>query len=146
MGEALAVRVGSGAGGGGGGGVLLDPKPNREKNPDDAPLPLAFAATDAVSVRVAPSSASSLSTAPAELDLLAAAISASPCLSRPANRSFTNSPWSHGWVHPEPPEDGRWVAQATFHEPGTYLLRGLVDDGGLSVYYDVTVEVTSLIP
>jgi len=26
------------------------------------------------------------------------------------------------------------------------VLRGLVDDGGLSVYYDVTVEVTSLIP
>ena len=62
------------------------------------------------------------------------------------NRSYTNSPWSHGWVHPDPPEDGRWVAQATFNEPGTYVLRGLVDDGGLSVYYDVTVEVTSLIP
>ena len=62
------------------------------------------------------------------------------------NRPYTNSPWSHGWIHPEPPEDGRWVTRATFHEPGTYVLRGLADDGGLSVYYDVTVEVTSLIP
>ena len=62
------------------------------------------------------------------------------------NRSYTNSPWSYGWVHPEPPEDGRWVARATFHEPGTYVLRGLADDGGLNVYHDVTVEVTSLIP
>jgi len=34
--------------------------------------------------------------------------------------------------------------QATFHEPGTYVLRGLVDDGGLSVYHDVTVVVTPL--
>ena len=62
------------------------------------------------------------------------------------NRPYTNSPWSYGWMYREPPEDGRWVAQATFHEPGTYVLRGLADDGGLNVYYDVTVEVTSLIP
>ena len=59
-------------------------------------------------------------------------------------RPYSNSPWSLGWVNPEPPEDGRWVVQATFHEPGTYVLRGLVDDGGLSVYRDVTVEVTPL--
>jgi hypothetical protein len=61
-------------------------------------------------------------------------------------RPYTNSPWSLGWSFPEPPEDGRWVVQATFREPGTYVLRGLADDGGLSVYHDVTVEVTSLIP
>ena len=59
-------------------------------------------------------------------------------------RPYSNSPWSLGWVNPDPPEDGRWVVQATFHEPGTYVLRGLVDDGGLSVYHDVTVVVTPL--
>jgi len=61
-------------------------------------------------------------------------------------RPYTNSPWSLGWSFPETPEDGRWVVRATFDEPGTYVLRGLVDDGGLSVYHDVTIEVTSLIP
>ena len=62
------------------------------------------------------------------------------------NRPYTNSPWSYGWMYREPPEDGRWVSRATFHEPGTYVLRGVADDGGLVVYHDVTVEVTSLIP
>jgi hypothetical protein len=61
-------------------------------------------------------------------------------------RPYTNSPWSLGWSFPETPEDGRWVVRGTFDEPGTYVLRGLVDDGGLSVYHDVTIEVTSLIP
>tara|TARA_B100000378_G_scaffold274642_1_gene269404 strand:+ start:538 stop:1521 length:984 start_codon:yes stop_codon:yes gene_type:complete len=59
-------------------------------------------------------------------------------------RPYSNSPWSLGWANPKPPEDGRWVAEATFDEPGTYILRGLVDDGGLSVYHDVTVEVIPL--
>jgi hypothetical protein len=59
-------------------------------------------------------------------------------------RPYSNYPWSLGWANPEPPEDGRWVVQVTFDEPGTYVLRGLVDDGGLSVYRDVTVEVTPL--
>ncbi len=59
-------------------------------------------------------------------------------------RPYSNSPWSLGWVNPEPPEDGRWVVEATFDEPGTYVLRGLVDDGGLSVYHDVTVVVSPL--
>ena len=59
-------------------------------------------------------------------------------------RPYSNSPWSLGFVTPDPPEDGRWVVQVTFDEPGTYVLRGLVDDGGLSVYHDVTVEVTPL--
>ncbi len=59
-------------------------------------------------------------------------------------RPYSNSPWSLGWVNPDPPEDGRWVVEVTFHEPGTYVLRGLVDDGGLSVYHDVTVVVTPL--
>jgi len=59
-------------------------------------------------------------------------------------RPYSNSPWSLGFVIPEPPEDGRWVVEATFDEPGTYVLRGLVDDGGLSVYHDVTVVVSPL--
>ncbi len=59
-------------------------------------------------------------------------------------RPYSNSPWSLGFVIPEPPEDGRWVAEATFDEPGTYVLRGLVDDGGLAVYHDVTVVVSPL--
>ena len=59
-------------------------------------------------------------------------------------RPYTNSPWSHGWVHPEPPEDGRWVTRVTFHEPGTYVLRGKTDDGGFWVDHDVTVQVLDL--
>ena len=54
-------------------------------------------------------------------------------------RPFQNSPWSPMWVAPEEPEDGRWVATATFLEPGEYLLRGRADDGGL--YSDVEVRV-----
>jgi hypothetical protein len=34
----------------------------------------------------------------------------------------------------------------TFSEPGTYVLRGKTDDGGLWVDHDVTVQVTDLIP
>ena len=60
-------------------------------------------------------------------------------------RPYT-SPWAHGWVHPEQPEDGWWVARVTFHEPGTYVLRGKVDDGGLQVDHDVTVHVAPLVP
>jgi hypothetical protein len=53
-----------------------------------------------------------------------------------------NSPWSPGWSTPEPPDDGRWESQATFSEPGTYVLRIQAHDGGLSVAEDVTVTVT----
>ena len=52
------------------------------------------------------------------------------------------SPWSPGWKTPEPPEDGRWVSEATFAEPGTYVLRGIAHDGGLATSADVTVTVT----
>ena len=55
-------------------------------------------------------------------------------------RPFSNSPWAPFWVPPELPEDGRWVTEVTFSEPGTYLLMGRADDGGL--YTDRQVLVT----
>ena len=42
----------------------------------------------------------------------------------------------------EPPADNRWVATATFSEPGTYVLRGVASDGSLFTYDNVTVTVT----
>ena len=56
-------------------------------------------------------------------------------------RPFQNSPWSPMWVAPEEPEDGRWVATATFLEPGDYILRGRADDGGLFTDVEVRVRV-----
>ncbi len=62
-------------------------------------------------------------------------------------RPFANSPWAPYWVPPglrepsELPEDGRWVTQVTFDEPGTYVLRGRADDGGLYADVEVTVRV-----
>ena len=56
-------------------------------------------------------------------------------------RPFSNSPWSSFWVPPELPEDGRWVTEVTFHEPGTYVLQGRADDGGLFTDKRVTVRV-----
>ncbi|MBQ02781.1 MAG: hypothetical protein CL477_19140 [Acidobacteria bacterium] len=53
-----------------------------------------------------------------------------------------NSPWSPGWSTPEGPEDGHWETQATFPEPGSYVLRIQAHDGGLSTIEDVVVEVT----
>ena len=57
-------------------------------------------------------------------------------------RDGNNSPWSPGWKTPEAPEDGRWLTQATFSEPGAYVLRALAHDGGLAMSEDVTVTVT----
>jgi hypothetical protein len=54
-------------------------------------------------------------------------------------RAFANSPWAIRWDVPEIPEDGRWTAEAVFSEPGTYVLRGRADDGGL--YSDVELIV-----
>ncbi len=56
-------------------------------------------------------------------------------------RPFQNSPWSPFWVAPPEPEDGRWVTDAVFYEPGTYVLRGRADDGGLYSDVEVTVRV-----
>ena len=57
-------------------------------------------------------------------------------------REGGNSPWAPGWEPPEVPEDGTWVIQATFSEPGTYVLRCLAHDGGLATSEDVTVTVS----
>ena len=58
------------------------------------------------------------------------------------SRAYANSPWSPPYVLPEPPPDNRWVATATFAEPGTFILRGVASDGSLFTYDDVTVTVT----
>ncbi len=57
-------------------------------------------------------------------------------------RDGGNSPWSAGWATPPIPPENRWVVQATFSEPGTYVLRALGHDGGLIDFEDVTVVVT----
>ena len=60
-------------------------------------------------------------------------------------RPFGNSPWTVGWVLPDAPEDGRWVSEVTFSEPGTYVIRGRADDGGLYADVEVTVRVQSTV-
>jgi hypothetical protein len=57
-------------------------------------------------------------------------------------RPYSNSPWSSSWVAPDLPEDDRWVTEVTFHEPGTYILQGRADDGGLFTDSRVTIRVT----
>ena len=57
-------------------------------------------------------------------------------------RDGRNSPYSGGWVPPELPPDRTWIVRATFSEPGTYVLRALAHDGGLTAHEDVTVTVT----
>ena len=56
-------------------------------------------------------------------------------------RAGANSPWAPLWMPPELPEDGRWTVNVTFDRPGTYLLRGRADDGGLFADVEVTVVV-----
>jgi len=60
-------------------------------------------------------------------------------------RPYANSPWALAWRVPEAPEDGRWVSEVTFSEPGTYVLRGRADDGGLYSDVEVTVVVRGAI-
>jgi hypothetical protein len=57
-------------------------------------------------------------------------------------RAYANSPWSPPYTVPVPPADGKWVARATFIEPGTYVLRAVASDGSLFTYENVTVTVT----
>ena len=57
-------------------------------------------------------------------------------------RVHANSPWAQHWSPPPIPEDGRYVTEVTFREPGTYVLRCLASDGALGVDADVTVTVT----
>jgi hypothetical protein len=56
-------------------------------------------------------------------------------------RPSANSPWSWLWVPPELPEDGVIDVSVTFDEPGTYLLWGRADDGGLYNDRYLTVNV-----
>jgi len=57
-------------------------------------------------------------------------------------RAGSNSPWGSIWTPPPIPEDGMYEVEVTFDEPGTYVLWGRADDGGL--YHDdyITVNVT----
>ena len=57
-------------------------------------------------------------------------------------RVYANSPWSSPYLIPEPPPENKWVVQATFQEPGTYVLRAVASDGSLFTYDNVTVSVT----
>ena len=58
------------------------------------------------------------------------------------DRPFANSPWAYPFATPEPPQDGKWVTQVTFREPGTYVLRAVASDGSLFTYQNVAVTVT----
>ncbi len=57
-------------------------------------------------------------------------------------RAGGNSQWSPLWQAPKAPEDGKWNVQATFDEPGTYVLRWHATDGALWADEDITVTVT----
>jgi hypothetical protein len=57
-------------------------------------------------------------------------------------RAGANSPWAPLWIAPPLPPDGKWVTQATFDTPGTYVLRARADDGGLLSDAELTVTVT----
>jgi hypothetical protein len=57
-------------------------------------------------------------------------------------RAFANSPWSPGTEIPLPPPDGQWVVQATFQEPGAYVLRAVASDSAMFTYENVAVTVT----
>lgn len=57
-------------------------------------------------------------------------------------RAGMNSPWAPLWTPPRMPADGKVVVQATFAQPGTYVLKAVADDGGLLGMDTVTVTVT----
>ena len=57
-------------------------------------------------------------------------------------RAYANSPWSPPYAIPLPPPDGKFVSQATFSEPGTYVLRAVASDGSVFTYDNVTVSVS----
>jgi hypothetical protein len=57
-------------------------------------------------------------------------------------RAYANSPWSPPYLIPEPPPDGKFVVQATFKEPGAYVLRAIASDGSLFTNENITVNVT----
>ena len=57
-------------------------------------------------------------------------------------RAGANSPWAPVWVPPAMPANGQVSVQATFWEPGVYVLRARADDGALTADGQVTVTVT----
>jgi hypothetical protein len=57
-------------------------------------------------------------------------------------RTSANSPWGSLWLQPEIPEDGMIEVTATFDLPGTYVLWGRTDDGGLYDDRYITVNVS----
>jgi hypothetical protein len=57
-------------------------------------------------------------------------------------RDRADSPFAPGWKTPPAPPGGKWVVQARFSEPGTYVLRCLAHDGGLMASEDVTFVVS----
>jgi autonomous glycyl radical cofactor GrcA len=57
-------------------------------------------------------------------------------------RTGANSPWAPIWAAPDLPADGKVTMQATFEEPGTYVLHGVADDGALFGYEELTVTVS----
>ena len=59
----------------------------------------------------------------------------------PDYRDDSNSPWSPGWEAPELPADGRFRVTVTFDDPGSYVVRVMATDGGLTDHEDVTVTV-----
>ena len=56
-------------------------------------------------------------------------------------RADANSPWAPYWALPPVPPEGKWAVQASFHEPGTYVLRCLASDGALAAYEDLRISV-----
>ena len=57
-------------------------------------------------------------------------------------RPGANSAWAQNWEAPPVSPDNKWVASASFGEPGTYVLRALADDGGLMAHENVSVVVS----
>ena len=58
-------------------------------------------------------------------------------------RTGANSPWAPLWRVPPVPDGGKWVVNATFDEPGEYVLRCLASDGAVGTDQDVMVTVTN---
>ncbi|HEV8317326.1 MAG TPA: hypothetical protein VGQ10_07945, partial [Vicinamibacterales bacterium] len=56
-------------------------------------------------------------------------------------RPDANSPWAPFWSPPPVPSEGKWVVQASFDEPGEYVVRCLASDGALLAYEDLTFSV-----
>ena len=57
-------------------------------------------------------------------------------------RDWANSPYAAGWETPPVPPDGKWIVRVSFDSPGTYVLRCLAHDGGLTRVEDITFVVT----